>query len=62
MMSNFNEKKKHRNDSLLLFVNANDENRERLKSKLEKAKQLYNESRMKRPRPLSPKVKIPRYT
>jgi hypothetical protein len=54
MLSNLRDKKS-RNEEIITL-----DHRERLSRKLEKAKHVYREKDFKRPRPLSPKTKIPR--
>ena len=54
MLSNLHDKKS-RNEEIITL-----DHRERLSRKLEKAKHVYREKDFKRPRPLSPKTKIPR--
>ena len=58
MLANYNEKAKLKTQKAR---NTEDMQREeRLMRKLNKAKELYRISRAKRPRPLSPKFKVPR--
>ena len=57
MIANFNDKKAY-NEAIM---KSNTTDKERLLRKLKKAKNVYSQYRIKRPRPLSPKIKIPRY-
>jgi hypothetical protein len=53
MIDNINNKRQ-------LETDLNTSSRERLLCKLQKAKNIYSDHRIRRPRPLSPKNKIPR--
>ncbi len=54
MIENMNNKRQ-------LETDLNTSSRERLLRKLKKAKTIYSDHRNRRPRPLSPKNKIPRF-
>jgi hypothetical protein len=54
MIENMNNKRQ-------LETDLNTSSRERLLRKLKKAKTIYSDPRIRRPRPLSPKNKIPRF-